>query len=476
MAKLPRLLGLRLGRQAGSLSPHPDANLLAAFAENTLLKRERAAVTAHLAGCAECREYLAVAGAVWEPELGPAEAPARRRLFKAWPWLAAAAAACVVVVVLLPRERRIESPAPPPSPVIALRTEPLQFAPAAPQTLAARRQAPKRAPQVAPQSAIAPVEMADASRALVSANKKLADAANAPEPAKDEKVDALRAPEYAKSAQGASGGVAGGVIGGVIGVASANRFAPPPGDALSQTQQQPAVVAAPAQQPSSRVMGRVTDASGAPVPFATVKAVNIATNAGVPAVTDRAGNFEVAGLAPGSYRLSAQAPGFNTAGVGPVELRAGDVSKQDLQLQVGSVSETVAVAAEAPAVKAAPAANRRLMAMRVAAPSRARWSISASGAVERSLDGGTTWEAVPLGHNVIFHTVAADGAHVWAGGTDGVLFYSSDAGLHWTETKVGAATIVSIDAQNSRLKVTNTSGAEWISEDSGLHWKPTKPR
>ncbi len=39
---------------------HPDADVLNAFAEGALLERERNAVMAHLAGCAECREVLSL--------------------------------------------------------------------------------------------------------------------------------------------------------------------------------------------------------------------------------------------------------------------------------------------------------------------------------------------------------------------------------------------------------------------------------
>ena len=49
---------LARSRQAG---PHPDSGLLTAFAEGTLLERERQDVFAHLATCADCRELLSIA-------------------------------------------------------------------------------------------------------------------------------------------------------------------------------------------------------------------------------------------------------------------------------------------------------------------------------------------------------------------------------------------------------------------------------
>jgi Putative zinc-finger len=83
--------------QAG---PHPDADLLSAFAEGALLDRERQQVLAHLASCAGCRQVLSIAvQAAPEPaaELTPhpAPLPAHRPL---QPWLIWAATAAVILL------------------------------------------------------------------------------------------------------------------------------------------------------------------------------------------------------------------------------------------------------------------------------------------------------------------------------------------------------------------------------------------
>jgi hypothetical protein len=46
---------------AKEFAEHPDLNLLVAFAEHTLAKKEREVVMAHVAECAGCREQLASA-------------------------------------------------------------------------------------------------------------------------------------------------------------------------------------------------------------------------------------------------------------------------------------------------------------------------------------------------------------------------------------------------------------------------------
>src|SRR5713226_2599782 len=62
MPELPKIVRPRLRQMTPDTSAeHPDPNLLAGFAEHTLLEHERAAVTSHLALCADCREYLALA-------------------------------------------------------------------------------------------------------------------------------------------------------------------------------------------------------------------------------------------------------------------------------------------------------------------------------------------------------------------------------------------------------------------------------
>jgi len=59
MAELPKSVLQRLKQPRSQ--EHPDANLLAAFCEQSLTGREREGVLAHLATCADCREAVALA-------------------------------------------------------------------------------------------------------------------------------------------------------------------------------------------------------------------------------------------------------------------------------------------------------------------------------------------------------------------------------------------------------------------------------
>ena len=96
MEQLPKIVGQRL--QAVSPGAHPDANLLAAFAEKSLLVREQARVLDHLAGCAACREMVAQAQPEEALQSGVAGTSSPRSWLQGTAVRWAALAACVVVV------------------------------------------------------------------------------------------------------------------------------------------------------------------------------------------------------------------------------------------------------------------------------------------------------------------------------------------------------------------------------------------
>src|SRR5690242_10809674 len=119
MEQLPKIVAQRL-QAVSRAETHPDANLLAAFAEKSLLPREQSQILEHLAGCADCREVVAHA----QPEevlqqvaVAAAASPMTARC-TAWfsgavvRW--AALAACVVVVgaVLISRTQFSRPPTP----------------------------------------------------------------------------------------------------------------------------------------------------------------------------------------------------------------------------------------------------------------------------------------------------------------------------------------------------------------------------
>ncbi len=91
----------------------------------------------------------------------------------------------------------------------------------------------------------------------------------------------------------------------------------------------------------------MTDASGAPVPQAAITATNTDNNERSNGVTATDGNFSISGLAPGSYRLEAEAAGFKRLSRQNVQVAAGTPVRVELSMETGNASDTVAVTGEA---------------------------------------------------------------------------------------------------------------------------------
>ncbi|MBC8167711.1 MAG: carboxypeptidase regulatory-like domain-containing protein [Bryobacteraceae bacterium] len=101
------------------------------------------------------------------------------------------------------------------------------------------------------------------------------------------------------------------------------------------------------QQLTGSILGAVTDPANAGVVRARVVVRNTATQAQREVLTDEAGNYETAGLFPGTYSLSISSTGFQTNVVSNVELLFGSRRRVDVQLLVGEVATVVNVSGAA---------------------------------------------------------------------------------------------------------------------------------
>ena len=108
-----------------------------------------------------------------------------------------------------------------------------------------------------------------------------------------------------------------------------------------------------AQEFRATLTGQVTDSSGAIVAKAAVKAVNNDTGSIYTAETSNAGVYYIPYVVPGTYTVSASAPGFKTAIQDKVLLLAGKYFGQNFTLQVGAISEKIEVTAEPPMLETA---------------------------------------------------------------------------------------------------------------------------
>ncbi len=93
------------------------------------------------------------------------------------------------------------------------------------------------------------------------------------------------------------------------------------------------------------IVGSITDKSGAGVPDATVKVVNVETEQAFTATTNKEGRYVAPGLLPGRYHVEVSQKGFKTAISDIVDLPVGSTLEVSLALQVGTVAEKVTVTA-----------------------------------------------------------------------------------------------------------------------------------
>ena len=98
---------------------------------------------------------------------------------------------------------------------------------------------------------------------------------------------------------------------------------------------------------SGSIVGTVTDPSGAAMAGAQVEVTSASTNITRRATTDISGRYSVLDLPPGTYRVRVTQQGFQTATVSEMRVEVTKTYTVDFKLEVGSLSQTVEVSAEA---------------------------------------------------------------------------------------------------------------------------------
>ena len=110
-------------------------------------------------------------------------------------------------------------------------------------------------------------------------------------------------------------------------------------------------LAAAGQGEEAGIIGQLKDESGATMPGVTVTATSPALQVPqVTAITNERGEYRLTPLPIGTYTVEYVLTGFSTVRREGIRLTVGFTAKLDVQLKVGSVSETVTVSGAAPVV------------------------------------------------------------------------------------------------------------------------------
>ena len=592
MQNVPKIVRERLKAATPAVN-HPDADALTAFAEHSLPGLERDLVLEHLARCGDCREVVVLALPATEPVqtvLSTSSSPSGRWL--TWPALRWAFVAAGVIAIasfgILQYQKstrpttmadRASAPQaatteaknqllaapvapPPPEKRIEIQASPalgdsvsganlmvMQSAgPSADSGSNSKRSNSKKT--VAPAEAVGRAGPTGSIGSTLGAQKSFGPKANQFQQQNIAQNQApAPAPPVAFGKEQASARSSAGVTGEVSGAAPQAA----PAQSLNQNLDSTLAQNQPAVQPSSseayafekmsraklpvppgQIGGYVVDPSGAVVANARITLIPSKTGQNATtAITNSQGLWLIAGVPTGSYKAQAEAPGFRTT-IASVNYDANQPSMYSFTLNVGSVAETVEVAAQNGQIQngqvqngqvqtgqgqtdtAAIVADREIRQIPINSRSSSElvtlspgplWTISSTGALRRSVDQGKTWQEVDMNANPAalttasveiaanvprskaksadkdltrqpaFRALAAAGAEVWAGGSGGALYHSADAGNHWTRVVPAAAgtmltgDITSLEFPDPQHGKLLTSTSEvWATSDGGQTW------
>jgi len=121
-----------------------------------------------------------------------------------------------------------------------------------------------------------------------------------------------------------------------------------------------------AQETRATISGVTTDAQGGAIAGAVVVITNTEMNTSTRLVTNATGYYEARLLLPGHYQVAAEFPGFKRTLRSGLTVAASQEAEVNLQLEIGTLTETVAVTGETPlldtsAVSAGRTLDRRSM-------------------------------------------------------------------------------------------------------------------
>src|ERR1700694_3081337 len=107
-------------------------------------------------------------------------------------------------------------------------------------------------------------------------------------------------------------------------------------------------VSALAQSTTGRILGTLTDPTGAAVAGATIVVTDVQRGTSRTLTTDESGAYAAPDLPPGTYKIHVEARGFKSVERPNVQIEVASDVRADFTLQPGQVSETVTITEEVP--------------------------------------------------------------------------------------------------------------------------------
>lgn len=168
------------------------------------------------------------------------------------------------------------------------------------------------------------------------------------------------------------------------------------------------------QTSTSRILGTVTDSTGAVVPNATVTLINESTGITEKQQTTAAGLYSFPSVPVGTYTIRVEAPGFRTAVRPGIVLQVNTPAVVDITLEVGAVTESVVVSAATELLQTSAATLGNVVEQRVIAnlPLNGRNPLTLlmyePGVTQRSGNTVTVNGARPTANNVTIDGIEAN--------------------------------------------------------------------